>query len=96
MPTKVLKYGPVITGTEGAPASRRCSKTLVVYKRCYRNVVVRLLLFSLLLQIEYVKQGVDQKLQDGQEKLHQMWLDWSKRQTGGSKDTELVQPEVSN
>ncbi|XP_037733229.1 perilipin-3 isoform X1 [Chelonia mydas] len=43
--------------------------------------------------IEYVKQGVDQKLQDGQEKLHQMWLDWSKRQTGGSKDTELVQPE---
>ncbi|XP_038243799.1 perilipin-3-like isoform X2 [Dermochelys coriacea] len=44
--------------------------------------------------IEYVKQGVDQKLQDGQEKLHQMWLDWSKRQTGGSEDTELVQPEL--
>ncbi|TFK00680.1 huntingtin-interacting protein 1-like [Platysternon megacephalum] len=43
--------------------------------------------------IEYVKQGVDQKLQDGQEKLHQMWLDWSKRQTGGSEDTDLVQPE---
>uniref|UniRef100_A0A8C4WJ31 Perilipin n=1 Tax=Gopherus evgoodei TaxID=1825980 RepID=A0A8C4WJ31_9SAUR len=38
------------------------------------------LLFSLLLQIEYMKQGVDQKLQDGQEKLHQMWLDWSKSQ----------------
>ncbi|XP_043395653.1 perilipin-3 isoform X2 [Chelonia mydas] len=46
--------------------------------------------------IEYVKQGVDQKLQDGQEKLHQMWLDWSKRQTGGSKDTELVQPELES
>ncbi|KAM7177662.1 perilipin-3-like [Macrochelys suwanniensis] len=43
--------------------------------------------------IEYMKQGVDQKLQDGQEKLHQMWLDWSKRQTGGSEDTDLVQPE---
>uniref|UniRef100_A0A452H5L0 Perilipin n=1 Tax=Gopherus agassizii TaxID=38772 RepID=A0A452H5L0_9SAUR len=38
------------------------------------------LLFSLLLQIEYMKQGVDQKLQDGHEKLHQMWLDWSKSQ----------------
>nr|XP_048684288.1 perilipin-3-like isoform X2 [Caretta caretta] len=46
--------------------------------------------------IEYVKQGVDQKLQDGQEKLHQMWLDWSKRQTGGSKDSELVQPELES
>ncbi|XP_030398515.1 perilipin-2-like isoform X2 [Gopherus evgoodei] len=43
--------------------------------------------------IEYMKQGVDQKLQDGHEKLHQMWLDWSKRQTGGSEDTDLVQAE---
>ncbi|XP_075753367.1 perilipin-3-like isoform X2 [Pelodiscus sinensis] len=43
--------------------------------------------------IEYVKQGMDQTLQDGQEKLHQMWLDWSKRQTGGNEDKDLVQSE---
>ncbi|XP_067415217.1 perilipin-3-like isoform X2 [Emydura macquarii macquarii] len=43
--------------------------------------------------IEYVKQGVDQTLQDGQEKLHQMWLDWSKRQAGESEDKDLIQPE---
>lgn len=66
-----------------------------MYNRCYKNVVVRLL-FSLPFQIEYVKQGVDQTLQDGQEKLHQMWLDWSKRQAGESEDKDLIQPEVSN
>ncbi|XP_043358423.1 perilipin-3-like isoform X1 [Dermochelys coriacea] len=43
--------------------------------------------------IEYVKQGVDQKLHDGQEKLHQMWLEWSRRQPEGNKDADAAQPE---
>ncbi|NWS78342.1 PLIN3 protein, partial [Crotophaga sulcirostris] len=42
--------------------------------------------------VEHLKQGVDQKLQGGQEKLQQMWLEWSKKQPGGGK--ELVPPEV--
>ncbi|NXE07164.1 PLIN3 protein, partial [Lophotis ruficrista] len=41
---------------------------------------------------EHLKQGMDQKLQGGQEKLQQMWLEWSKKQPGGGKD--LVPPEV--
>uniref|UniRef100_A0A8C4JAY7 Perilipin n=1 Tax=Dromaius novaehollandiae TaxID=8790 RepID=A0A8C4JAY7_DRONO len=32
---------------------------------------------------EHLKQGMDQKLQGGQEKLQQMWLEWSKKQPGG-------------
>uniref|UniRef100_A0A8D0GTM4 Perilipin n=1 Tax=Sphenodon punctatus TaxID=8508 RepID=A0A8D0GTM4_SPHPU len=47
-------------------------------------------------QIEHVKQGVDQKLHDGQEKLHQMWLDWSRRQAGGNEESDSVQPEVES
>ncbi|NXP82369.1 PLIN3 protein, partial [Ramphastos sulfuratus] len=42
--------------------------------------------------VEHLKQGVDQKLQGGQEKLQQMWLEWSKKQPGGGKD--LVPPET--
>ncbi|XP_040485467.1 perilipin-3 isoform X4 [Ursus maritimus] len=30
--------------------------------------------------METVKQGVDQKLVEGQEKLHQMWLNWNQKQ----------------
>ncbi|NWH66285.1 PLIN3 protein, partial [Geococcyx californianus] len=30
-------------------------------------------------QMEVFKQGFNQKLQEVQEKLHQMWLDWSRR-----------------
>ncbi|KAM9254673.1 uncharacterized protein FYN16_012592 [Cariama cristata] len=41
--------------------------------------------------VEHLKQGMDQKLQGGQEKLHQMWLEWSKKQPGDGKD--LVPPE---
>lgn len=41
-------------------------------------------------QVEQLKQGMDQKLQGGQEKLQQMWLEWSKKQPGGDK----VPPEV--
>ncbi|XP_009072820.1 PREDICTED: perilipin-3-like, partial [Acanthisitta chloris] len=43
-------------------------------------------------QVEHLKQGVDQKLQGGQEKLQQMWLEWSKKQPGGGKDQ--VPPET--
>ncbi|XP_010189310.1 PREDICTED: perilipin-3-like, partial [Mesitornis unicolor] len=43
-------------------------------------------------QVEHLKQGMDQKLQGGQEKLQQMWLEWSKKQPGGGKD--LVPPEA--
>ncbi|NXA53480.1 PLIN3 protein, partial [Nothocercus julius] len=40
--------------------------------------------------VEHLKQGMDQKLQGGQEKLQQLWVEWSKKQPGGGKD--LVQP----
>lgn len=48
---------------------------------------------SLLLQMETVKQGVDQKLVEGQEKLHQMWLNWNKKQLPGTEE-DPAQPEV--
>ncbi|KAM9112213.1 perilipin-3-like [Pangshura tecta] len=43
--------------------------------------------------IEHAKQGVDQKLHDGQEKLHQMWLEWSQKQPSPTKEMGSVQPE---
>ncbi|NWR24904.1 PLIN3 protein, partial [Emberiza fucata] len=42
--------------------------------------------------VESLKQGVDQRLQGGQEKLQQLWLEWSKKQPGGGKDQ--VPPEA--
>uniref|UniRef100_A0A663DW87 Perilipin n=1 Tax=Aquila chrysaetos chrysaetos TaxID=223781 RepID=A0A663DW87_AQUCH len=36
--------------------------------------------------IEVFKQGFNQKVQEGQEKLHQMWLDWSKKSSEESGD----------
>ncbi|NXK89506.1 PLIN3 protein, partial [Formicarius rufipectus] len=44
--------------------------------------------------VEHLRQGVDQKLQGGQEKLQQMWLEWSKKQQDGDKDR--VPPEVES
>ncbi|XP_020937679.1 perilipin-3 isoform X4 [Sus scrofa] len=45
--------------------------------------------------METVKQGVDQKLVEGQEKLHQMWLSWNqKRLQGGEEDP--AKPEVES
>ncbi|NXU47156.1 PLIN3 protein, partial [Turnix velox] len=52
---------------------------------------VLLQLQSTLDLVENLKQGMDQKLQGGQEKLQQMWMEWSKKQPGGGKD--LVPPE---
>uniref|UniRef100_A0A452GRP7 Perilipin n=1 Tax=Gopherus agassizii TaxID=38772 RepID=A0A452GRP7_9SAUR len=43
--------------------------------------------------IEHAKQGVDQKLHDGQEKLHQMWLEWRQKQPSQRKEMDSVQPE---
>ncbi|NXQ42027.1 PLIN3 protein, partial [Catharus fuscescens] len=42
--------------------------------------------------VEQLKQGVDQRLHGGQEKLQQLWLEWSKKQPGSGKDQ--VPPEA--
>ncbi|NXU14039.1 PLIN3 protein, partial [Pardalotus punctatus] len=42
--------------------------------------------------VEHLKQGMDQRLQGGQEKLQQLWQEWSKKQPGGGKDQ--VPPET--
>ncbi|XP_038596043.1 perilipin-3 isoform X1 [Tachyglossus aculeatus] len=43
--------------------------------------------------VEHVKQGVDQKILDGQEKLHQMWLSWNQKQLQGTEEKAAPQPE---
>uniref|UniRef100_A0A2K6FPU4 Perilipin n=1 Tax=Propithecus coquereli TaxID=379532 RepID=A0A2K6FPU4_PROCO len=42
--------------------------------------------------METVKQGVDQKLVEGQEKLHQMWLSWNQKQAQGT-EKDPAKPE---
>ncbi|NXC12095.1 PLIN3 protein, partial [Corythaeola cristata] len=44
-------------------------------------------------QIEVFKTGFNQKLQEGREKLHQMWLDWSRRSSEESGDESSAEPE---
>ncbi|NXG56618.1 PLIN3 protein, partial [Hemiprocne comata] len=44
-------------------------------------------------QMEVFKQGFNQKLQEGQEKLHQMWLDWSRKSCKESGDESTAEPE---
>ncbi|NXT67150.1 PLIN3 protein, partial [Chaetops frenatus] len=44
-------------------------------------------------QIEAFEQGFNQKLQEGQEKLHQMWLDWSRKYLKESGDESPAEPE---
>ncbi|NWI93624.1 PLIN3 protein, partial [Pitta sordida] len=46
--------------------------------------------------IESVKQEVGQKLLDGQEKLHQLWVDWSLTQPKGNQIKTACQPEVES
>ncbi|NWX00051.1 PLIN3 protein, partial [Caloenas nicobarica] len=46
-----------------------------------------------LTQIEVFKQGFNQKLQEAQEKLHQMWLDWSRKPSNESGDESSAEPE---
>ncbi|KAM6463630.1 perilipin-3-like isoform 1-T2 [Liasis olivaceus] len=43
--------------------------------------------------IEHVKQGVDQKIQSGQEKLHQMWLQWHQKQAPETKQKDVPEPQ---
>ncbi|XP_008940478.1 PREDICTED: perilipin-3-like, partial [Merops nubicus] len=43
--------------------------------------------------IEVFKQGFNQKLQEGQKKLHQMWLDWSRKSSKESGDETSAEPE---
>ncbi|XP_026545980.1 perilipin-3-like [Notechis scutatus] len=43
--------------------------------------------------IEHVKQGVDQKIQSGQEKLHQMWLQWHQKQAPEVTQKEAPKPQ---
>ncbi|XP_047633381.1 perilipin-3 isoform X2 [Phacochoerus africanus] len=45
--------------------------------------------------METVKQGVDQKLVEGQEKLHQMWLSWNQKQLQGGEE-DPAKPEVES
>ncbi|NXR40838.1 PLIN3 protein, partial [Zosterops hypoxanthus] len=44
--------------------------------------------------IQSVKQEVGQKLLEGQEKLHQLWVDWSLTQPKGNQVRTACQPEV--
>ena len=45
-------------------------------------------------QMETIKQGVDQTLVEGQEKLHQMWLGWNQKQLQGPEEN-AAKPEVT-
>uniref|UniRef100_A0A673UZW1 Perilipin n=2 Tax=Suricata suricatta TaxID=37032 RepID=A0A673UZW1_SURSU len=45
--------------------------------------------------METVKHGVDQKLVEGQEKLHQMWLSWTQKQPRGTEET-AAKPEMES
>ncbi|NXI91302.1 PLIN3 protein, partial [Psophia crepitans] len=44
-------------------------------------------------QIEVFKQGFNQKLQEGRKKLHQMWLDWSRKSSKETGDEISAEPE---
>ncbi|NWZ37461.1 PLIN3 protein, partial [Brachypodius atriceps] len=44
-------------------------------------------------QIEAFKQGFNQKLQEGQEKLYRMWLEWSRKHLKESGDESPAEPE---
>ncbi|NXC39504.1 PLIN3 protein, partial [Penelope pileata] len=44
-------------------------------------------------QIEVLKQGFNKKLQEEQEKLHQMWLDWTRKLPMESGDASSADPQ---
>ncbi|XP_004395375.1 PREDICTED: perilipin-3 isoform X3 [Odobenus rosmarus divergens] len=44
--------------------------------------------------METVKLGVDQKLVEGQEKLHQMWLNWNQKQLQGTEENPAKPEQV--
>uniref|UniRef100_A0A670KAR7 Perilipin n=1 Tax=Podarcis muralis TaxID=64176 RepID=A0A670KAR7_PODMU len=43
--------------------------------------------------MEHVKQGMDQKIQSGQEKVHQMWKQWSQKQSPELSQKNIPEPE---
>ncbi|XP_006868976.1 PREDICTED: perilipin-3 isoform X2 [Chrysochloris asiatica] len=45
--------------------------------------------------METIKHGVDQKLVEGQAKLHQMWLSWNQKQLKGTEQ-DVAEPEVES
>ncbi|XP_066062002.1 perilipin-3-like [Chamaea fasciata] len=55
-------------------SARQSSQDLLAQLQCTLDLV------------ENLRQGVDQRLQGGQEKLQQLWLEWNKKQPGGGKD----------
>ncbi|KAH0625861.1 hypothetical protein JD844_034197 [Phrynosoma platyrhinos] len=44
-------------------------------------------------KIDQVKQGVDEKLQSGQEKLHQMWLEWKQKHSPETTLKDIPDPK---
>ncbi|XP_026904982.1 perilipin-3 isoform X1 [Acinonyx jubatus] len=46
--------------------------------------------------METVKHGVDQKLVDGQEKLHQMWLSWNQKELRGTEENPAKPEQVES
>ncbi|XP_046951482.1 perilipin-3 isoform X3 [Lynx rufus] len=46
--------------------------------------------------METVKHGVDQKLLDGQEKLHQMWLSWNQKELRGTEENPAKPEQVES
>ncbi|XP_034973964.1 perilipin-3 isoform X2 [Zootoca vivipara] len=44
--------------------------------------------------MEHVKQGMDQKIQSGQEKVHQMWRQWSQKQSPELSQENVPEPEM--
>ncbi|XP_006206436.2 perilipin-3 [Vicugna pacos] len=46
--------------------------------------------------METVKQGVDQKLVEGQEKLHQMWLSWNQKRLQGTEENPAKPEQVES
>ncbi|XP_004689383.1 PREDICTED: perilipin-3 [Condylura cristata] len=46
--------------------------------------------------METVKQGVDQKLTEGQEKLYQMWLSWSQKELPGTEKAAARPEQVES
>ncbi|NXB05273.1 PLIN3 protein, partial [Cnemophilus loriae] len=63
-------------------------------RHCTQDTLSRLQLAIKL--IESVKQEVGQKLLEGQEKLHQLWVDWSLTQPKGNQVRTACQPEVES
>ncbi|NWY68029.1 PLIN3 protein, partial [Erithacus rubecula] len=74
------------------PAQQHALAGLQALSHSTRGALARLQLAMQL--IESVKQEVGQKLLEGQQKLHQLWVDWSLTQPKGNQVRTACQPEV--